>query len=161
VKRRFFVRAGAVALLAAALGAGCGSSGGGSDRLSQSEYQAKLQSIGGDLKDAMSGASLNSAKSAEEVANAVAALRKRLANAANDIDNLSPPENAEKANDALAGALREFDEALSSLEGAVRKKDVDAARTATRRIQTAVTSARTAVTDLEAAGYDVGDFGSS
>ena len=77
------------------------------------------------------------------------------------IDGLSPPENAEKANDTLAGALHEFDEALSSLEGAVRKKDVDTARTATQRIQTAVTSARSAVTDLEAAGYDVGDFGSS
>jgi hypothetical protein len=107
VKRRLFVRAGAVALIAAAVGAGCGSSGSGSDRLSQSEYQAKLQSIGGDLKDAMSGTSLNSAKSAEEVANAVAKLRKRLANAANAIDGLSPPENAEKANHTLAGALHE------------------------------------------------------
>jgi hypothetical protein len=147
--------------MAAAVGAGCGSSGSGSDRLSQSEYQARLRSIGGDLKDAMSGTSLNSAKSAEEVANAVAKLRRRLANAADAIDGLSPPENAEKANDTLAGALHEFDEARSSLEGAVRKKDVDAARTATQRIQTAVTSARSAVTDLEAAGYDVGDFGSS
>jgi hypothetical protein len=160
VKRGLFVRGGVVALMAAAVGAGCGSSGSGSDRLSQSEYQAKLQSIGGDLKDAMSGTSLNSAKSAEEVANAVAKLR-RLANAADAIDGLSPHENAEKANDTLAGALHEFDEALSSLEGAIRKKDVDAARTATQRIQTAVTSARSAVTDLEAAGYDVGDFGSS
>lgn len=147
--------------MVAALGAGCGSSGGGSDRLSQSEYQAKLQSIGGDLKDALSGASLNSAKSPDEVANAVAALRKRLANAADDIDSLSPPETAEAANDKLAGSLHDFDESLSSLEGAVRKKDVDAARAATQRIQTAVTSARSAVTDLEAAGYDVGDFGSS
>ena len=50
---------------------------------------------------------------------------------------------------------------FSSLEGAVRKKDVDAARTATQGIQTAVASAWTAVTDLEAAGYDVGDFGNS
>ena len=147
--------------MAAALGAGCGSSGSGSDRLSQSDYQAKLQSIGGNLKDAMSGTSLDSAKSPEEVANAVAALRKRLASAADDIDGLSAPANAEQANDTLAGALHEFDQALSSLEGAVRKKDVDAARTATQQIQTAVTSARSAVTDLEAAGYDVGDFGSS
>lgn len=137
---------------------GCGSSGSSGDRLSHSEYEAKLQAISGDLKDAMSGASLNSAKTPEDVAKRVDDLRERLANAADKIDGLSPPEDVATWNDTLAEALHQFEDALTKLEDAVKQRSVEGARAATQQVQSAAGSARTAISALQARGYDVGDF---
>ena len=151
------MRATLCTLAALALLAGCGS---GSDRLSHGAYEQKLQSIGVDVKDALTGPSVDNSKKPSEIADQIEALRPRLERAADDVDDLSPPDDAETANDELARALHQFDSGFASLADSVRTTDIAGTRDATKRLQEAATLARIAVTSLETKGYDLGAFGS-
>ena len=138
--------------------AGCGSSG-TSGQLSRSAYEHELQSIGADVNAAISGASPRTSRNPRDIADQLESLRKRLDRAADDVDDLSPPDDAQNANDQLARALDDFDDGFASLEDAIRKTDAAGARDATKDLQEAATSAQVAVKALEAKGYDLGELG--
>src|SRR6266545_3315014 len=130
------VLAAAIAIAAA----GCGGGGGGGARLSKSEYEQKMSSIGSDLQAASSGIDLTNTKDLDKVADAVAAFRTRLDDAADKIDDLNPPADAE--------------------EKTARKGNLDDLQKAQQAVLTEGAEAQKATQDLKDKGYDIGKLGS-
>ena len=88
-----------VALVLALGAAACGGGGGGGDRLSKDEYEQQMSSIGADLQEASSGVDISSTTDLDKVADTVADFKDDLETAADKVDDLNPPEDAE-AGDA-------------------------------------------------------------
>src|SRR6266545_2912225 len=146
VKRQAMRRAG-VMVLAAAIAiaaAGCGGGGGGGARLSKSEYEQKMSSIGSDLQAASSGIDLTNTKDLDKVADAVAAFRTRLDDAA----------------DKIADALHAFAGEFEKMEKAARKGNLDDLQKAQQAVLTEGAEAQKATQDLKDKGYDIGKLGS-
>jgi hypothetical protein len=105
-------RAGLIVLLGAlALGAsGCGgSSGGGSGRLSDDDYRARLRTINGEVTKATSSvtqaaASATSVSALRDALSKYADAEKRFAD---EVAKLNPPKKAEAANALLARGFRD------------------------------------------------------
>jgi hypothetical protein len=162
IKRQTMRRAG-VMVLAAAIAiavAGCGGGGGGGARLSKSEYEQKMSSIGGDLQAASSGIDLTDTKDLDKVADAVAAFRTRLEDAANKIDDLNPPADAEEETGKIADALHSFAGEFGKMEKAARKGNLEDLQKAQQAVLTEGAEAQKATQDLKDKGYEIGKLGS-
>jgi hypothetical protein len=107
-------RPGSVLALAAvclAAAAGCGG-GGGADRLSKDDYE---QRVGGIVRHSTSqliklGLAVARAPNPERAKGRAAVLAGALTARADELEALSPPADAEAANEQLAAALRELAE---------------------------------------------------
>jgi hypothetical protein len=148
----------ALVLAALTFVAGCG--GGGEDRLTKAEFEQRIQADGKTLQDAISGVSGSS--SLAELATQVAVAEKAVKSAADDLDELAPPEEAEAPTDVIVKALRTIDEQLRQLEQAAKDKDLLAVQKAANAIQasTAIKAAQKAANELKAKGYKIGVLGS-
>jgi hypothetical protein len=140
----------ALAVLAVGLG-GCGSE----SRLSKADYEKTLTATGQELAEA--SAPLAQAKTGPEFASGAAQVQAGLRKAADDLDDVRPPEDVDAANDRLVDALRgladEFEKVTDAAEGGPK-----AARAAGARLARSEASeeARQAILEIERRGYDVG-----
>jgi hypothetical protein len=150
-------------MLAAAIAiaaAGCGGGGGGGARLSKSEYEKKMSSIGSDLAAASSGIDLTNTKDLGKVADAVAAFKTRLEDAAGKVDDLNPPANAEEETGKIADALHSFADEFGKMEKAARKGDLDGLQKAQQAVISKGAEAQKAAQALKDKGYKIGELGS-
>ena len=142
--------------------AACGGGGGGSgDRLSKSEYQEQMRAIGSDLQEASADIDISTTTDLDKVADAVGAFQGELETAANKIDDLNPPADAEEETDKIADALHAFADEFGKMEKAARDKDKDALQEAQQAVITEGAAAQQAANDLKAKGYDIGELGPS
>jgi hypothetical protein len=144
--------------LAALLLTACG---GGSSRLSKSDYEQHLQSDGKAvastirvLTGAASGPSL--AGIVTKIDAASVAVKK----AADDLDSIKPPSDAEADNAALVTGLRTIESGLEKLKKALTTNPLEAAAIGKSLQQDpAVKAAEKAAADLKKKGYKVGVLG--
>jgi len=149
-----------LAAVIAIAAAGCGGGGGGGDRLSKSEYEQKMRSIGSDLQAASSGIDLTNTNDLDKVADSVAAFRTQLEDTADQVDDLNPPEDAAEETGKIADALHAFADEFGKMEKAARKGDLAELQKAQQAVITEGTEAQKASQDLKDKGYNIGDLGS-
>jgi predicted nucleic acid-binding Zn-ribbon protein len=155
------VRTGAaLAALAAAIVlvfAGCG--GGG--RLSKSEYEQKLQAQGETLRSAFKGTDISNSGNLKEISAKIATLQAKLEKAADEIDALDPPKDAEADNRKIADALHKFANEFGKMKKAAQSGDPKRMQQIEQEISTAreVKDAQDATADLKRKGYKVGSLG--
>jgi hypothetical protein len=146
----------AVALLGLVL-AGCG--GGGGSRLSKADYERHLQSDGREITNAF--------KPLAQPPSSLDALSKqldtgvsKLRDAAEDLDGVTPPKEAEEDNDKLTAGLRKLADELDSLRKAAEKKDPTLVQKTLDglRHSHALIDARAATEDLKKKGYNLGSL---
>lgn len=142
------------AVLAIALG-GCG--GGGSSRLSKSDYEQQLRSQAKELRSAFD--SLGKKTSLGNLAASVPKLQRKLDDAAAAIDKLKPPKDAEADNGKIAAALHRFADLFGKLGDAAKKRDATKLLDLQQQLRAAAAPAIAATNDLKAKGYAVGGFG--
>lgn len=148
----FLAAAAAVSLLA-----GCGGGGGG--RLSKTEYEQKVQADGRAVQRVV--ARIGSFSSLSSLAKQVAAAEQAVKAAADDLDQIKPPKDAEADNHTIVVALRTIDTQLVRLEAAAKKGDAAGAQAAGAAIQSApeIKAAQRAAKDLKQKGYKIGVLG--
>jgi hypothetical protein len=157
------MRRAGVIVLAAAIAiatAGCGGASGGGARLSKGEYEQRMSSIGSDLQASSSGIDLTNTKDLDKVADAVAAFKVRLEDAADKIDDLNPPENAEEETGKIADALHAFAGEFGKMEKAARKGNLGDLQKAQQAVLIEGAEAQKAAQGLKDKGYNIGEFGS-
>jgi hypothetical protein len=143
-----------VALLALA---GCG--GGGSSRLSKSDYEQKIKTEGKTLQSAFTALNLNSNKSRKELASKVGKLQTKLEHAADDFDKLNPPKDAVADNKKIAQTLHKFADIFGELKSAANAGDRQKLAAAQSKLLAASQVGARATQDLKQKGYDVGVLG--
>jgi hypothetical protein len=140
----------ALAALAVAL-AGCGSE----SRLSKADYEGKLTRAGQELAEASTP--LAQAKTGPEFASGAAQIQDALRKAADDLDDVRPPDDVDAANDRFVTALRgladEFDKVKEAAKGGPKEARAAGARLA--RSQPSE-EARQAILEIQRRGYNVG-----
>jgi hypothetical protein len=134
---------------------------GGSSRISKSQYEQHLQNDGKAVADTirtLSGAQTSTDLGAivKKVDSASAAVKQ----AADDLDSLKPPADAEADNTALVTGLRAIESGLAKLKKALATNPLQAAAIG-RDLQQApeVKAAEKAAADLKKKGYKVGVLG--
>jgi hypothetical protein len=150
----------AVVIAIAAAGCGGGGGGGGGDRLSKSEFEAEMSSIGEDLQQASSGVDLTNTQDLDKVADAVATFKTKLESAADQVDDLNPPADAEEETGKIADALHAFADEFGKMEKAARKGDLGDLQKAQQAVISEGTEAQKAAQDLKNKGYNIGELGS-
>ena len=149
-----------VALVLALGAAACGGGGGsGGDRLSKAEYEQQMSSIGADLQEASSGVDISATTNLDKVADTVGDFKDDLETAADKVDNLNPPEDAEQETQKIADALHAFADEFGKMEQAARDRDRNAIQDAQQAVITEGADAQQAAKDLKAKGYDIGELG--
>jgi hypothetical protein len=150
-----------LAVVIAIAAAGCGGGGGGGGtRLSKSEYEQEMSSIGKDLQTASSGINLTNTKDLDKVADSVAAFKKTLEDAAGKVDDLNPPTNAEEETGKIADALHAFADEFGRMEKAARNGNLSDLQKAQQAVITEGTEAQKSAQALKDKGYDIGVLGS-
>jgi hypothetical protein len=148
-----------LALLLAALAfvAGCG---GGSSRLTKAEFEQHIQTDGQALQKAV--AKLAAAKSLTALATQVAVAEKAVKAAADDLEGVKPPADAEAPTKTIVKALRGLEAQLKQLEQAAKKNDLIAVQKIGSGIQSSpdVAAAQKAANELKRKGYKIGVLGS-
>jgi hypothetical protein len=131
--------------------AGCG----GDDRLSKEEYQGEVQGVGKTLGDALGGIDTSSAGGLDEVGGQVTGLQTALREAADDLDDLSPPADVEDAHEKLVDGIRGFADDLEQLAEAAESGDLTAIQTFQDVFTTSdsVRKIREAADELQDKGY--------
>jgi hypothetical protein len=134
---------------------------GGSSRISKSQYEQHLQNDGKAVADTirtLTGAQTSTDLGAivKKVDSASAAVKQ----AADDLDSLKPPADAEADNTALVTGLRAIESGLAKLKKALATNPLQAAAIG-RDLQQApeVKAAEKAAADLKKKGYKVGVLG--
>jgi hypothetical protein len=146
----FLAAAAAVALVA-----GCG----GSSRLSKADYEQKIQADGKAVQKVVS--KINGSASLGSLATQIGAAEQAVKAAADDLDTIKPPQDAEADNKTIVLALRTIDTQLVRLQAAAKKGDIAAAQAAGAAIQNApeIKAAQRAAKDLKQKGYKIGALG--
>jgi chromosome segregation ATPase len=150
---------GVLAAVLVALAAGCG--GGGSDRLSKSEYEQKLKGEGSQLKTAFSAVDLEQSANVGDLTTKLTNLEQELDQSASDIEGLKPPEDVEAANQKLANALHNTADKFGELKQAAKAKDQQRIQQLSQEVATVLQEGRSAAEELKAKGYDIGTLGES
>ena len=155
-RRTRAVAAVLLALLVALGGIGCG---GGSDRLSKSEYEAKLKSIGGELKNNFGN--FDPSKGSGSLEAQIGQAQTKLNTAAGELKKLKPPEDAAADNTKLADGLSGLARQINSLKQALASGDLSKVQQTANEFKSSSVAADTkqATDDLKKKGYDVGVFG--
>jgi hypothetical protein len=147
----------AVVLLALVL-AGCGGGGGGS-RVSKADYERHLQSDGREITNAFKPLA-QPPRSLDALGKELDTGVSKLRDAADDLEGIKPPKEAEKDNDKLAAGLRKLADELDSLRKAAEKKDPSLVQKTLDdlRHSHALINARAATEDLKKKGYNLGSL---
>ena len=149
-----------LALVLAFAVAACGGGGGsGGDRLSKDEYEQQMASIGSELSEASSSVDITSTTDLDKVADTVADFKDNLEEAADKVDDLNPPADAEVETQKIADALHAFADEFGKMEKAARDRDKPALQEAQQRVITEGTEAQQAAQSLKEKGYDIGELG--
>jgi len=145
-------------LAALAFVAGCGSAG--EQRLTKAQFEEHAQADGKALQKVITD--IGKASSLSELATQVGAARQAVKAAADDLDSLEPPADAEKPTDTIVQALRGIDSQLQELEKAAKDKDLLAVQKTATAIQSSpdLKAARQAANELKQKGYKIGILGS-
>jgi len=113
---------GALAVLVVLAAAGCGSSGGGGEPLTKAQYEQKLNSIGttidtsfNDLSEMFQGES----PSFDAAAKKVGEIQDQLRAKADELDDVTPPENVKAEHEEMVDGLRGFADDLEDFRKAV------------------------------------------
>jgi polyphosphate kinase len=143
-------------LAALALVAGCG---GGSSRLTKAEFEQHIQKDGNVLQKAIT--KLSAAKSLTQLATEVGAAETAVKAAADDLDSVNPPADAETPTKTIVKALRSIDAQLKLLEQAAKDKDLLAVQKTAQTIQKSpeIAAAQVAAKELQKKGYKIGVIG--
>ena len=161
MRARGSVRAAAVLLLAVAVVFGAVGCGGGSDRLSKSQYESKLKGIGTDLQTSFN-AIQNQGNNLGAIETKVSAAQAKLQSAATEVKGLKPPKDAAVDNAKLGSALSGLAGAMNSFKQALATKDLTKIQAQAKSFQTSpsIADARAATEDLKKKGYNIGVLGS-
>jgi hypothetical protein len=120
--RRIWIVLGALVVAAGA--AGCGGDGGGGDRLTKTEYQQEVTAVGDTLSqsaEGLSGAfSESDPESLDQVADQIEQLEDAMNGAADELDDLNPPADAEAAHDKMVEGIRGFADDVGKVADAAR-----------------------------------------
>jgi soluble cytochrome b562 len=138
-----------------------GSGGGGGDALSKQEYQDQLnttrtelstsfQALGTQLEGALKGSG-----SLDDAASEVESIQEKLRAQADELESLTPPDEAAQANDKLASGMQELADDLDAFKSALESGDFGKIQTEANKIETFASgkTLQQAGDDLEAAGY--------
>ena len=150
------VRVAVAAVLAAVLTiAGCGGGGG---RLTVAGYEQKLHAAGEELSAAQG--KLATARSKDEFKTDVSELQRALRAASDSLHDITPPADAEAANDRLVDAFRGLADDFDRVRDAA-DEGIDAAVQSARQVATGASAraAQQAISELRRRGYDVGPLG--
>ena len=107
----------ALAALTALSVAAC--DGGSNARLSKSEYEEKVQSVYAEVQEAFAQTNVP----VTELAGRVEAAQDELREAAGELEEVTPPEEAEAANAQIAEGLRLYADELERLRNAAERGD--------------------------------------
>lgn len=149
-----------LALLTAMLLTACGGGGGG-EALSKQEYQDRLNTtrtelstsfdaLGTQLEGALTGSG-----SLDDAASEVESIQEKLRAQADELESLTPPDDAAEANDKLASGMQELAEDLDGFKSALESEDLGKIQAEANKIETFTSGKKLqqAGDDLEAAGY--------
>lgn len=145
-----------LALLVALGGIGCG---GGSDRLSKSEYEAKVKTIGSELKSNFGN--FDPSKGSGSLEQQIGRAQTKLNAASNELRKLKPPKDAEADNAKLADGLSGLSRQFNSLKQAVASGNLAQVQKIANEVKTSpsTAAANQAAADLQKKGYKIGDLG--
>jgi HPt (histidine-containing phosphotransfer) domain-containing protein len=148
-----------LALLVALGAAGCG--GGSSDRLSKSQYENKIKSVGTDLQNSFKTFDSNNSKDLGALETKVAAAQTKLEGAAGQLKGLKPPSDAAADNTKLANAMSGLARQFNSLKQALASGDLSKVQQTANQFRSspAAADAKAATDDLKKKGYDIGVLG--
>jgi len=152
---------GAAIVFAALVAAGCG--GGGNDRVSKDDYEQELQGVGTSVQESFQGLGSSmkgdNPSSLDEAADRVGEIQDSLRKKADDLEDVEPPENAEKENDQLVDGLNGFADELEDFKKALDDGDVQAIQQFAQDFQDseAAKDIQEAGQSLEKKGYDLGN----
>ncbi len=137
--------------------AGCGGGGGGG-RLSKAEYQRKMQAEAQRLTSALQSANLATATSLKDFAAKIGSVKADIQKAADAVDALNPPKDADADTQRIADTLHRFAAIVGEIEDAAGKGNLASVRRFVAQLQNEGRAAQPAVQDLKQKGYDVGQF---
>jgi uncharacterized phage infection (PIP) family protein YhgE len=148
------------ALLTAMLLTACGGGTGG-DALSKQEYQDRLnttrtelstsfEALGTQLEGALKGSG-----SLDDAASEVESIQEKLRAQADELEGLTPPDDAAEANDKLTSGMQELADDLDAFKSALASRDFGKIQTEANKIATFTSGKKLqqAGDELEAAGY--------
>jgi uncharacterized lipoprotein len=149
-----------IGILAAAAGAALLAGCGGSSRLSKTQYEQHIQRDGRDAQAAVvraQGSITSPADLPKELAVATNAVKA----AADDLDSIKPPKDADADNHTIVVGLRTIQAELEKLRVAANKHDISALRSAAAALQGSpeIRAAQQAANDLKKKGYKIGVIG--
>src|SRR5438132_2709652 len=113
--------------------AGCGGGGGG--RLSKAEYESKMQAEAQRLTTALQGANLATATSLKDFASKIGSVKADIQKAADAVDALKPPKNAEADTQKIADVLHRFSAIVGQIEDAAGKGNLVSVRRFVAQLQ--------------------------
>jgi HPt (histidine-containing phosphotransfer) domain-containing protein len=148
------------ALLAAMLLTACGDGNGG-DTLSKQEYQDRLDTTRTELSTSFDAlgtqleGALNGSGSLDDAASEVEAIQEKLRAQADELEGLTPPDDAAEANDKLASGMQDLADDLDAFKSALESGDFPKIQAEANKIETFTSGKKLqqAGDDLEAAGY--------
>jgi hypothetical protein len=111
----------AASLAAAAVLVGGGGCGGG-DRLSKAEYEEKMQEVGASLERSFEAIGDNP-DSLDQLSEALGKSQDELREAADELEDVEPPENVEDAHDDVVDGLRGVADQFGELVEATEEGD--------------------------------------
>lgn len=144
----------ALAALTALSVAAC--AGGSNAKLSKAEYEEKVRSVYAEVQEAFARTNVPLAELAGRVEDAQAELRE----AASELEDVTPPEEAEAANTQIAAGLRIYADELERLRNAAERGDQRTIDDFNNRIAQleSVLQIMEAAESLKFKGYDLGQI---
>ena len=153
-----------VAATAALAIAGCGGDddddGGGGEPLSEEDYATEIESVLTTFgEESISlGTELSSATTPDELRSGVDDLQGLTQTAVDDLNDITPPEDAAEGHETLTGALEGYLSDIEALASAVESDDPEAAQEAALQFQEAAVEVQSqlaeAASQLEEAGIE-------
>jgi hypothetical protein len=138
--------------------AGCG---GGSSRLTKQEYEQHLKRDGKLAAKALVGSSTANGAAPDAYARRIELAQSDMKRAADDLDGLTPPTDAEQDTKTMVVGLRFLVKQLGKLHHAAATGDAAEAAGVSAAVGSSkeLRGVNRAVADLKRKGYDVGVFG--
>jgi hypothetical protein len=160
LKRKTALIAATAALAIAGCGGDDDESGGSGEPLSEGDYATEIESVlttFGEESIAL-GTELSSAQTPEELRSGVDDLQALTQTAVDDLNGITPPEDAAEGHETLTGALEGYLSDIETLASAVESDDPKAAEDAALEFQEAAVDVQTelgeAASQLQDAGIE-------